>query len=291
MSADDPIPAWLETPEGVRHALTGDCGLGRATENDIVINDLNVSRRHALIQSRDKSGFWIIDLGAKNGISVNGSRVATVRRLLNGDTIRIGDSIFHFVQLSTDRSIDRISVPSVAATNVRVEHMDCWLLFVDIKGWGRLSQGMPQGEADALLSRALARPQETIERSGGRLDKHLGDGFLAFWRGAECPAEKIAKAAAELRQRQVEAEIPFRVVLHRGGVSIGATPTPGEELQTGNEIVFVFRLEELASSRQIDFCVSSEAQRHLAAWLKIEFISGEIELRELSGRHSVYRLV
>ncbi len=48
--------------------------LGRSGECDIRVDDPNVSRRHAEIR-REDGGYWIVDLGSTNGVTVNGKRV------------------------------------------------------------------------------------------------------------------------------------------------------------------------------------------------------------------------
>jgi hypothetical protein len=60
---------------GRRNVLSGSrVVLGRSREADIVLQDPNVSRRHAELRNED--GRWIItDLGSTNGVKVNGRRV------------------------------------------------------------------------------------------------------------------------------------------------------------------------------------------------------------------------
>ncbi len=62
--------------------------IGRNAQNDIVIDNLSVSRQHAVISS-SKEGFIITDLGSKNGTLVNGKPVKE-SRLNSGDDILIG---------------------------------------------------------------------------------------------------------------------------------------------------------------------------------------------------------
>jgi pSer/pThr/pTyr-binding forkhead associated (FHA) protein len=62
--------------------------LGRSREADIVLQDPNVSRRHAELR-REDGGWQIVDLGSTNGIKVNGRRVDN-QPLSAGDQITIG---------------------------------------------------------------------------------------------------------------------------------------------------------------------------------------------------------
>ena len=68
--------------------------IGRARENDIVLNDLAVSRWHAKIK-REGGAFFIYDLGATNPIRVNGQEVDH-HPLTDGDRVEIGRSLLIF---------------------------------------------------------------------------------------------------------------------------------------------------------------------------------------------------
>jgi Protein of unknown function (DUF3662)/FHA domain len=74
---------------GRRNVLSGSrVVLGRSREADIVLQDPNVSRRHAELR-REDGGWQIVDLGSTNGIKVNGRRVDR-QPLSAGDQITIG---------------------------------------------------------------------------------------------------------------------------------------------------------------------------------------------------------
>ncbi len=63
--------------------------LGRSREADVVVDDPNVSRRHAEV--RPSGGSWIVrDLGSTNGVKVNGRRIQGAQSLKPGDTIELG---------------------------------------------------------------------------------------------------------------------------------------------------------------------------------------------------------
>jgi pSer/pThr/pTyr-binding forkhead associated (FHA) protein len=69
--------------------------LGRSREADCVLNDPNVSRRHAELR-RGSTGDWqIVDLGSTNGVKVNG-RLVDSSRLAPGDEVVLGTIRFIF---------------------------------------------------------------------------------------------------------------------------------------------------------------------------------------------------
>jgi hypothetical protein len=91
----DPRRGTAKLRIGGRTELLGSAGatLGRSREADIVLDDANVSRKHAEV--RPSGGSWIVrDLGSTNGVKVNGRRLDPSRpqSLKRGDVIELGTS-------------------------------------------------------------------------------------------------------------------------------------------------------------------------------------------------------
>ena len=71
--------------------------IGRAIDNDVVLTDIAVSRKHFDLRFED--GAWVIvDRGSGNGTVVNGNVEDNPFMLANGDTIEIGNTVFRFDQ-------------------------------------------------------------------------------------------------------------------------------------------------------------------------------------------------
>src|ERR1051326_1810280 len=68
--------------------------IGRDPQNDLVLDDPRVSRRHAVVQ-QTPAGVFIRDQQSGNGTFVNQQRV-TETKLAEGDTIKLGDSTLTF---------------------------------------------------------------------------------------------------------------------------------------------------------------------------------------------------
>lgn len=80
---------------GRRTVLSGDrMTIGRSRECDIVVDDANVSRRHAEVHAQGE-GWRIVDLGSTNGIKVNHRKVAKAT-LQHGDRITVGVTELEF---------------------------------------------------------------------------------------------------------------------------------------------------------------------------------------------------
>ncbi|MCT4357100.1 FHA domain-containing protein [Streptomyces sp. Je 1-79] len=80
-------------PTSVRPLPTRTVQIGRAPENDLVVDDLVVSRRHAELTVRPDGTYWIQDLGSHNGTYLNGRPVAEAR-VTPDDIVGIGHSAF-----------------------------------------------------------------------------------------------------------------------------------------------------------------------------------------------------
>jgi len=67
--------------------------IGRTGENDLVLPEQAVSRRHASIQQVSQ-GWLLTDLGSTNGSYVDGQRIQEPHLLRPGERVAMGDSIF-----------------------------------------------------------------------------------------------------------------------------------------------------------------------------------------------------
>jgi predicted component of type VI protein secretion system len=68
---------------------TQDLSLGRANENDISVDDAEMSRKHAVFK-RSREGCAVEDMGTSNGTAVNG-QVVQRAVLKHGDVVKIGE--------------------------------------------------------------------------------------------------------------------------------------------------------------------------------------------------------
>jgi serine phosphatase RsbU (regulator of sigma subunit) len=89
----------IATPDGARRSFTLDRArvtIGRARENDLFLPDRWLSRKHAEIR-QSPDGYYVVDLGSKNGTLVNRTPVREAQRLKPGDVITLGE---HFLTFS-----------------------------------------------------------------------------------------------------------------------------------------------------------------------------------------------
>lgn len=87
--------------------------IGREAGAEIVIEDAQVSRRHAQL-TRQGTSYVIEDIGSTNGTYVNGKRVTAPMLLSNGDMIGLADTIVLAVQAPLTVSEDATVVSEAA---------------------------------------------------------------------------------------------------------------------------------------------------------------------------------
>jgi pSer/pThr/pTyr-binding forkhead associated (FHA) protein len=80
------------SPGKVYPILKNELTIGRDINNEIVINDSEISRRHCrLVMSGDS--YLIEDLGSTNGTWINEQRLTGSHQLVHGESIRLGDNV------------------------------------------------------------------------------------------------------------------------------------------------------------------------------------------------------
>ena len=103
---DQPAPAGLKymlmDKEFIYPLKLGLNTIGRLPDNDVVINDAHVSRRHCAIVVHVNDGCDLHDVASKNGTYINGRRLNGPTRLQSGDEIRMCDRPLVFMCKTDD---------------------------------------------------------------------------------------------------------------------------------------------------------------------------------------------
>jgi len=111
---DGPTPPtldyWLVDREYIYPLKVGLNTMGRSADNDVVVEDLYVSRRHCAVLVHHDSSFVLHDTASKNGTFLNGTKIDGPTPLKAGDEIRICNR--HFIFLTRKAAPDGPVVPS-----------------------------------------------------------------------------------------------------------------------------------------------------------------------------------
>jgi adenylate cyclase len=285
MDSAEEHAAWLERDEE-HYILQGNCSLGRAALNTVVIESPKVSRLHAIIHSENPGAFWLVDLGSSNGTFLNKRRIHEPVRLRDNDHITIGGRTFAFRQARETLDRPKSTAPLLTLKE-RIEDVPCWLLVADIKNFTPLSHELVSDKLATLVSSWLAICKEIIEKHEGAVNKYLGDGILAFWYDNEDAPKNIVAVITALKNAQTRGDPVFRFVVHFGSVAVGGIASTREETLMGSEVNFVFRLEKLAASLSEACGVSDAAQLKLAGLISTRRV-GDFELKGFEGKRAFF---
>ncbi|HEY7693844.1 MAG TPA: ATP-binding cassette domain-containing protein [Gaiellaceae bacterium] len=154
--------------------------IGRDPENDIVVDDVLVSRRHAELVGNPVDGYTLTDVGSHNGTFVNGERVARVE-LQPLDVVGVGHSQFRLVGDTLEEYVDSGEI-TFAASGITVVRSGRTL--VDGVGLNLHERSLvgivgPSGSGKSMLVNALSghRPADSgvVLYDGSDLYAHYGE--------------------------------------------------------------------------------------------------------------------
>ena len=285
------MQCWLEKETGERIPLQGTCTIGRLAENVLAIEDSKVSRRHAIIHAQG-GGYYLVDLGSRNGTLLNGQRLRIPAQLKDSDQIQISNKILKFRAVEPVVLKDEAEEVDEWDTQTRTAAQSgktsaCWLLVADICSFTKMSQALPQDELAQMVGKWVLANKQTVEETHGLINKYLGDGYLAFWPRESTKPESIAHTIQALRTLQASTTMQFRIVLHHGLVHMDSSLSQGEDNIIGPEVNFVFRMEKVCGGLN-QFCLLSAA----AAQLLKPFVQlspqGAQSLSGFEGQHAMY---
>ena len=79
--------------------------IGLSSVSDMVVDEPTVSRRHAAVGG-DSQGFWLMDLGSRNGTFINGNSVgADPQKHTNWDKVELGGMLMHWFFMESQDTI------------------------------------------------------------------------------------------------------------------------------------------------------------------------------------------
>jgi pSer/pThr/pTyr-binding forkhead associated (FHA) protein len=160
--------------------------VGRTPDNDIVIDNLAVSRLHALIEE-EKGVYFVKDCDSLNGTEVNGHRISARQRLEDGDEISIAKHTILFrvpsghavveaeeTQAGFDQTMvfSRSAVTPAPMTPVRTERPE--------RTPTPAGADRPRKEADVAVAVAARRPRLVARDEFGERVIELGENGIAI---------------------------------------------------------------------------------------------------------------
>jgi class 3 adenylate cyclase/tetratricopeptide (TPR) repeat protein len=147
------------------------------------------------------------------------------------------------------------------------------VLFADLVGFTGRAEQMDPEDVRALLSPYYAHVREELERYGGTVEKFIGDAVMALF-GApvahEDDPERSVRAALTIRDwiREQEGDLQLRIAVTTGEalVALGARPSEGEGMASGDVVNTAARLQSAAPVDGI--LVDETTYRATSQWIE-----------------------
>ena len=94
-----------------------------------------------------------------------------------------------------------------AAYNMEGENRELTVLFVDVRGFTTISEGLPPKELREYINIYLTAMSEDIRGNRGTLDKYIGDAVMAFWGAPVAFTDHATRAVESAMKMQVSARV------------------------------------------------------------------------------------
>lgn len=270
--------------------------LGRDVHNDIPIDDLTVSRSHALVRRIGHDDYYLIDSGSANGSFLNGSRIAMPSLLKNSDQIKIGGLEISFIQ--DQKSISGNDTQSMLETVISEtpEINEITILVADIRGFTTLSERIDIRTLTKMMNAWFSQVSDIIVKNGGLVDKFIGDCVFARWQADAEDKQaiyRILNAAVSINKvtesisqdfPAVTEDIKIGVGINTGAASISAGQ---DNSAIGDAVNLAFRLESATKVIGKDLVMSECAYKYLP---KKYWGTSELHIR-VKGKRDPIRIV
>ena len=200
-----------------------------------------------------------------------------------------------FLAVVAPEGIDRIEVGVGAARRISV-------LFSDIRGYTKMSEGMPPLEVFNLLNDYLARMGQAISSSGGFIDKYIGDAIMALFDDEH--TDGVLDAALAMRRTLAafnadratrgQPTIECGIGAHGGEVVMGTIGFTSkiESTVVGDAVNTASRIEGMTKDYGVAVLVTDAIVQGLAhpERYQLRLISAEVKVRGRGQPLSLYEL-
>ncbi|HLT76006.1 MAG TPA: adenylate/guanylate cyclase domain-containing protein [Ferrovibrio sp.] len=177
------------------------------------------------------------------------------------------------------------------------------ILFADLRGFTRLSEGRLPYDVVFLLNQYFKAMGEAVEAAGGRIDKFIGDGVMALFGIEEGPdegcrraldaARRMSAALAQLNaamQTDLDQSLKLGIGIHCGPAIVGAMGH-GSALHltaVGDAVNTASRLESATKDFQAELVISAEVAERAGVTITNDWREETVHLR---GKSEMLRVL
>jgi two-component system cell cycle response regulator len=241
------------TSVGAMHRVADGTVIGRQGDVAVQIESAEVSRRHARLFVV-KGGFFVEDLGSRNGTYLNGMRVDAPTALVDGDKLEVGGNVLRFALFD---QIDEEYQSQIYESSLRDgltrafnrkyfdERLDSEvayslrhdtplsLLVFDVDHFKSVNDSWGHQVGDAVLVQLVQHVLRVI-RAEDVLARYGGEEFVVLSRGIKLPeAVAFGERLRSAIERQAFAHGTQRVPVT---VSIGVASMPAENIHQASHL-------------------------------------------------------
>jgi len=280
---------------------------GVPADKRIIIDDVNVSRDHAVITCIG-SALTIKD-SSRNGTWVNNVRVTSggEQKLTSGDFVHIGSITLHVVfpeQLKHHKpgEVDPVETTRVLSRQETVTH-----LIADIRGFSTLAQQTESSLLFEVLLPLYESLTNIVHENRGTVKDFAGDAIFAFWEHNDkndLAAVRSACHAALVQQQAAIAlfsNLPekFSELRHLElgwGITTGSTTVshygvrPENLALVGDSTNLAFRLSGLANKELPSSIIICQKTAKMVEQFMLVTPLGEVDTKGRTGTETVFSI-
>ncbi|MEM9478077.1 MAG: adenylate/guanylate cyclase domain-containing protein [Verrucomicrobiota bacterium] len=299
----DPEPAELvASNDGTVWPIGETCVIGRSASADIMIEEPNISRQHAMIRRSD-GGYSLFDLDSANGSTVNGAPVSEPVTLANGDRIGVADFEFVFHERHASEPLGG-GIDASSTMMLTAQSQPMVFLVADVMGYTEISSKLPDDQLGELMAPWYEHCRKVLKSTGGQLDKFIGDCVFAYWKMTS-PRERASalNAARQLTEyhltpsseqttllNSTSVDLKCGVALHIGEAAVGSFGR-GNKTALGDEVNLTFRVEKLTRELTPDIVATAAFFEGWDAGRAMFLPEGEFELKGIDRKVEVFGMV
>ncbi len=208
----------------------------------------------------------------------------------------------HFAKFVPE-AVRRLVAENPEAPELDKRERDVSVLFVDISGYGRLTERLDPSTLNAVVERYFSSFLDRIHERGGDINETAGDGFMAIFQDPDIDTHAIkavetalaVQADTEMLNRESdEPPLAIHIGINSGPTLVGSTRFEGLRgarwtfTATGNVTNLAARLAAAAESGQI--IVGPETVRRLGNRYLLERLSLE-RLKNIADNVQLHRVL
>ncbi len=225
--------------------------------------------------------------------------------------VYLAGSLTNYIRAETDRARIRSAFghyvsPAVVAELARSperlqlggETRDVTLLFADVRGFSRLSEGMDAGEVVRFVNTLFTPLADEILAHRGTIDKFMGDAVMAFWnaplsdpehaRQACRAALAMQRALARMNAARAAGAAPIRlgIGINTGPCVVGNVGSPQrfDYSVLGDVVNTASRIEEMTKTFALPIIVGKETAAAAADFALVAIGTAPLRGKDRAGK-------